>query len=163
MSWHVPRPSDSAESTKPPTAPTAATGDPWLMWKIAGGILIALFAWRAFEVYQQRLAMQEFARQMREITKPGADPMGLLASIERQRQAEAARRAAASRANSPTTTRPGPRRLPASYRCLSGTLIYTAKDGAIRNITPQSDHWYCPPGGTAADCWKVTPAAVGCR
>lgn len=169
MPWHGDR-LDSSTPAPPPERPVPAppVSDPWLMWKIAGGILIALFVWRAFEAYQERVAMEMFLREMQAITKPGADPLGLQAAAARQRQAEAARQAAqsrvvaASRAAASASTTPGIRALPAGYRCVQGTLLYQAEDGALKNITAQTNHWHCP-GGGVQNCWQVTPAAVGCR
>ncbi len=155
MSWEIHRPRSHASAHQTP-AQAVVVSHRWLVVKIALGVLMALLAWRSIELYLLRLELEELGRETAEMLKPGlapgADQGQGSARIRRTRSAAAQTVSAAVR-----------RALPEGYRCVAGTVVYTAHDGAMRNITARSNYWYCPPGGKGEDCWLLTPAAVGCR
>ncbi|HRD71728.1 MAG TPA: hypothetical protein PK027_03110 [Aquimonas sp.] len=155
MSWEIHRPGAARQASKA-VARTLVVNERWLIVKIAGGVLMALLAWRSIELYLLRLELEELGRETEAMLKPDLAPGGDQgqgsARIRSTRSAAAHSVSAAVR-----------RALPEGYRCVAGTVIYTAHDGAMRNITARSNYWYCPPGGKGEDCWLLTPAAVGCR
>jgi len=155
MSWEIHRPGASRKSGKD-SPRTLVVNERWLMVKIAGGVLMALLAWRSIEQYLLRQELEELGRETAAMLKPALAP-------QTERGQASARVRRTRPAYDQTLSSPTRRALPEGYRCVAGTVIYTAHDGAMRNITARSNHWYCPPGGRGEDCWKLTPAAVGCR
>lgn len=122
--------------------------DNYLVFKIAGGVVLGLLLWNAFERYQQRKAIEEAMREFQRIAAD-PDPMGLRASSARQQSAERARR---------PTIRP----VPPGFRCIQGTLLKNVQGGWVQ-VTDRHNEWYCPQGGTVDDCYRVSAATTGCR
>ena len=116
--------------------------------KIAGGVVLGLLVWSAFERYQQRIAIEQGMRELQRIADD-PDPMGIQARIARERAAENA-------------TRPRIKPVPPGFRCLQGTLLKQA-DGGWMQVTARHNEWYCPHGGTVDDCYRVSAESTGCR
>ena len=81
----------------------AEKNDPYLVWKIAGGIVLGLLIVSGIERYQRaramNAAMAEFNSTMAELRKPGADPLGWRKQAQQHQKQEAAKREALKRTN----------------------------------------------------------------
>lgn len=58
MSWEIHRPGAARQASKA-VARTLVVNERWLIVKIAGGVLMALLAWRSIELYLLRLELEE--------------------------------------------------------------------------------------------------------
>jgi hypothetical protein len=124
--------------------------DDYLVLKIAGGVVLGLLIWNAFERYQQRKALEAGVAELARISAD-PDPLGWNAAIQSQKRKEQVRRAASA-----------PKPVPPGFRCMDGALLKRIDNGWIQ-ITSRHNEWYCPPGGSVQDCFQVTEKSVGCR
>ena len=125
--------------------------DNYLVLKIAGGVVLGLLAWSAFERYQQRRALEEGLRELQRIAAD-PDPMGLRAAAAARERHNAGNRAVA----------PAHKPIPPGFRCEQGTLLKRVEGGWMQ-VSARHNEWYCPHGGTVDDCYRVSVESTGCR
>jgi len=123
--------------------------DDYSVLKIAGGVLLALVLWNGFERYQQRKAIEEAMKEFQRIAAD-PDPLGW-------RAAAASRQKAPERATGPTV-----HPVPPGFRCTDGALLKQVAGGWMQ-VTSRHNEWYCPHGGTVADCYGVSVESTGCK
>jgi len=123
--------------------------DNYLVLKIAGGVVLGLLVWNAFERYQRQKALEEGLRELQRIAAD-PDPLGWRAEAARRQQA-------ASRAEVDVI-----KPVPPGFRCEGGTLLKRI-DGGWMQVTDRHNEWYCPHGGTVNDCYRVSAKSTGCR
>jgi hypothetical protein len=123
--------------------------DNHLVLKIAGGVVLGLLIWNAFERYQHRRAIEEGMKELQRIAAD-PDPMGWRAAAAQRQNAT----------NRPVANSLKP--IPPGFRCEQGALLKRIEGGWMQ-VTSRHNEWYCPHGGTVDDCYRVSAASTGCR
>lgn len=138
-------------SYRGPSHPERRSSSDGFAWKIGVSVGIAvLAALLIFNAYERHQARKDAEQAMLSFKKE-------IAAAERE---SAQALAALSRHYAPPAA-PSIKPIPPGFRCTNGTLLMREANGWTQ-ITARSRQFYCPHGGSADDCYPVTPRSVGC-